>query len=75
MPYSRLVCPFISLCHCVKNAQIYGVNLWSEYQSEYGNLVRAFSPNMRKYEPEKTPYLDTFHTVCTHFRDFPDTKK
>ena len=25
--------------------------------------VTAFSPNAEKYGPEKTPYLDTFHTV------------
>ena len=23
----------------------------------------VFSPNAKKYGPEKTPYLDTFHTV------------
>ena len=23
----------------------------------------VFSPNARKYGPEKTPYLDTFHTA------------
>ena len=26
----------------------------------------VFSPNARKYGPEKTPYLDTFHAV-SHF--------
>ena len=24
----------------------------------------AFSPNMGKYGPEKTPYLDTFHALA-----------
>ena len=25
--------------------------------------VSVFSPNAEKYEPEETPYLDTFHAV------------
>ena len=25
--------------------------------------LSVFSPNAGKYRPEKTPYLDTFHTV------------
>ena len=25
--------------------------------------INPFSPKTGKYEPEKTPYLDTFHTV------------
>ena len=28
-----------------------------------GPYFSVFSPNSRKYVPEKTPYLDTFHTV------------
>ena len=27
------------------------------------NVNSVFSPNAGKYGPEKTPYLDTFHTV------------
>ena len=27
--------------------------------------LSAFSPNARKYGPEKTPYLDTFHAVIS----------
>ena len=27
--------------------------------------LSVFSPNAGKYEPEKTPYLDTFHAVPT----------
>ena len=26
--------------------------------------LSVFSPNARKYGPEITPYLDTFHAVC-----------
>ena len=26
--------------------------------------ISVFSPNAGKYGPEKTPYLDTFNTVC-----------
>ena len=28
-----------------------------------GSYFPVFSPNTRKYGPEKTPYLDTFHAV------------
>ena len=38
---------FKSVFHCVKSVQIRSF-FWSEY---------------RKYEPEKTPYLDTFHAM------------
>ena len=31
--------------------------------TSYTAVQSAFSPNTRKYEPEKTPYLDTFHAV------------
>ena len=27
--------------------------------------LSVFSPNVGKYEPQKTPYLDTFHAVIT----------
>ena len=33
---------------------------WIWGDTEY---LSVFSPNARKYGPEKTPYLDTFHTV------------
>ena len=29
--------------------------------------LSVFSPNAGKYEPEKTPYLDTFHPVLDYF--------
>ena len=29
----------------------------------YTLYLSVFSPNAGKYAPEKTPYLDTFHTV------------
>ena len=29
----------------------------------------VFSPNAEKYGPEKTPHLDTFHTVRFHESD------
>ena len=31
--------------------------------SKYGVFCSVFSSNAGKYEPEKTPYLDTFHAV------------
>ena len=45
--YGVFSCPYFPLFKL--NAEIYGVNL--------------FTPNTRKYGPEKTPYLDTFHAV------------
>ena len=39
--------------HCVKSVQI---------RSFFGPYFPVFSPNTVKYVPEKTPYLDIFHT-------------
>ena len=33
--------------------------IWSDT-----SYLLVFSPNVGKYRPEKTPYLDIFHTVC-----------
>ena len=35
----------------------------SKYGVFSGPYFTIFSPKTGKYEPEKTPYLDTFHTV------------
>ena len=40
--------------HCLKSIQI---------QSSSGPYFPVFRPNTRKYEPEKTSYLDAFHAV------------
>ena len=40
--------------HCVKSAKIWNFP---------GPHFPVFSANTRKYGPEKTPYLATFHTV------------
>ena len=45
--------------HCVKSVEIPSF-FWSVFsciQTKYGD-------SLGKYGPEKTPYLDTFHTVC-----------
>ena len=37
-------------------------------------IYAVFIPNTRKYVPEKTPYLDTFHSVsfrCSIYVKFP----
>ena len=54
--------------HCMKSAQIRSVFLVRIFPQL--ELIRIdaeylfiFSPNAGKYEPEKTPYLDTFHAV------------
>ena len=36
-----------------------------KYGVSSGPYFPVFSPNMGKYGPEKTPYLDTFHEVQT----------
>ena len=35
----------------------------SKYGLFSGLYLHIFSPKMGKYGPEKTPYLDTFHSV------------
>ena len=42
------------LVHCLKSVPI---------QMFSGPYFAVFSPNTGKYGPQKTPYLDTFHTV------------
>ena len=43
----------------------YGVFFWSVFSRIRTDMpyLSVFSPNAGKYEPEKTPYLDTFHAV------------
>ena len=53
--------------HCVKSVQIRSF-LWSVFfriRIEYGDTeyLSVFNPNAGNYGPEKTPYLDTLHTV------------
>ena len=45
---------------CMKSVQIRSF-FWS-----------VFSPNLEKYGPEKTPYLDTFLAVKFQASKFPD---
>ena len=40
---------------------------WIRKDTEYGVFP---GPNAGKYRPEKTPYLDTFHTVSVMWHDF-----
>ena len=57
------------ITHCVKSVEIrsfsgpyfpvFGLN------TEICGVISAFSPNTGKYGSEKTPYLDTFHTLPT----------
>ena len=46
---------------CVKSVKILSF-VWSIFSTPY---LSVFSPNARKYRPEKTLYLDTFHAVNT----------
>ena len=38
----------------------------SKYGVFSGPYLPMLSPNTRKYEPEKTPHLDTFHAMNNH---------
>ena len=38
--------------------------LYSNWIRKITEEISVFSPNTRKYRPEKTPYLDTFHAMC-----------
>ena len=60
--------PLDKHCYCVKSVQIrsYFWSVFSCIWTEYGNLLRKFSPNTRKCGPEITTYLDTFHAVCAY---------
>ena len=42
----------------------------SKYRVFSGPYFPVVSPNTRKYEPEKTPYLDPFHPVSFIVRNF-----
>ena len=44
--------------HCLKSVQI---------RVFAGPYIPVFSPSIAKYEPEKTPYLDTFYAVINLF--------
>ena len=48
-----------------RNVSKYGVFSGPYFPAFALNTERysVFSPNAEKYGPEKTPYLDTFHTV------------
>ena len=51
----------------MKSVQIRSI-FWSEFsriRTEYGDTshLSVSSPNVGKYGPENTPYLDTFHAV------------
>ena len=37
--------------------------------------IYVFSPNLVKYGPEKTPYLDTFHTVVKQFYNLHNARQ
>ena len=47
------------------NTERYGVSLRIQYLS-------VFSPNEGKYEPKKTPYLDTFHAVVVPMKHYKE---
>ena len=49
----NIISKYQKIRHCVKSVQTRSI-FWS-----------VFSPNVGKYRPENTPYLDTFHTFHT----------
>ena len=42
---------------------------WIRRDTEY---LSVFSPNVGKYEPKKTPYLDTFHAVVVPMKHYKE---
>ena len=55
----------VALCENSPNKEFFLVRIfphsdWIRRETEY---LSVLSTNAGKYEPEKTPYLDTFHTV------------
>ena len=48
---------------CKENNVHYTAWKVSKYRVISGPYFPVFSPNTGKYEPEITPYLDTFHDV------------
>ena len=63
------LCTFQS--SCVKRVQIWSL-FWSVFSRIWTRIrkdteyLSVFSPNAGKYGPEKTPYLDTFHTTLAN---------
>ena len=61
-------CTKTDVKHCVQSTQIRSF-FWSAFSCiriKYGDFTEQISilgRNTGKYEPEKTPYLDTFHAV------------
>ena len=51
--------------HCMKSVQMqnYFWSVFSCIRTEYGDLLRKFSPNTGKNGPEITLYADTFQAV------------
>ena len=65
--YEEVVTVLVSLRASSPNTEFFLIRIfmhsdWIRTATEY---LSVFSPNTGKYGPEKTPYLDTFHTVQT----------
>ena len=45
------------------NTELFLVRIFLRSEWIRREYLSVFTPNMGKYRPEKTPYLDTFHTV------------
>ena len=66
----------------MKSVQIQGFfcSIFSHIRTEYGEIqiislyteyLSVFSPNVGKYGPEKTLYLDTLHAVFLYLGSYP----
>ena len=58
----NLVSKQLFLCAKIVQIRSYFWSVFSRIRTEYGE-ISVFSQNAGKYEPEKTPSLDTFHAV------------
>ena len=68
-PSSVVIWSSMSLSEMRPNTEFFQVRIFlhSDWIRRNTKYLSVFSPNARKYGPEKTAYLDTFHAVC-----FPD---
>ena len=62
--YWILTFPLYEMC---PNTEFFLVRIFphSDWIRRDSSYLSVFSPNVRKYGPEKTPYLDAFHAVLS----------
>ena len=66
-----------SLCEVCPNTEFFLVHIFphSDWIPRDTSYLSVFSPNAGKYGREKTPYLDTFHSVHLFYISYSDQQK